>query len=425
MDWRTNCAATLIISGNQLPFASPNGFSGFRFLRKPDTGNQFSVYLFVQLRHYTLLCTPLVKNSKFHLKSKVLFLNYETCPKNYLRKKNNMKVGELREKLAKLKKDEIIKLAVEFYKAIPKSKKEDRDIDELVNNPHKKKKTRSKSQLSIELIEFEVYEFIDNARDQYYLIPNRIVPKKERATWRFKVKKWYKELINTKRTDLNLALQSRLLSDLYELICESCGYQYFTAYDSFQSIGVEQREFYKSVITLLQEAKGKRESLEKGIKLIIDNYLNRYTLYSELMEVLISTLTVPDLKYYGIEIVKKLLVEANLKSNPKKKNKGWGHSAEEYKKKRRIQNLAELGYRLSASLFEFDEAIAFYKKNYKGEDAEVRLYVLVHLLFQKGEKDRIVNEIEAAIKKRIKPREGLLKLLKEIKEKGELPKYMS
>jgi len=41
-------------------------------------------------------------------------------------------------------------------------------------------------------------------------------------------------------------LQSKLLCNLYELICESCGYEYFSAYDPFQSIGIEQSTFYLS-----------------------------------------------------------------------------------------------------------------------------------------------------------------------------------
>jgi len=99
-----------------------------------------------------------------------------------------MKVGELREKLAKLKKEELIKLAAEFYKLIPKSKKEDYDLDGLINNPQQKKKTNSKASVSLETLQQTINKFIADAKEQYYLMPNRVVPKKERSTWRFKVK---------------------------------------------------------------------------------------------------------------------------------------------------------------------------------------------------------------------------------------------
>lgn len=132
-----------------------------------------------------------------------------------------MKVGELREKLAKLKKEEVTKLAVEFYKLVPKSKKEDYDLDGLINNPQKKKKTQSKDQVSLETLQQDINTFITNAKNQYYLSSNRIVPKKERSTWRFKVKRWYKELIKTNRRDSDLSLQAQLLTafDYFFVFC--------------------------------------------------------------------------------------------------------------------------------------------------------------------------------------------------------------
>lgn len=336
-----------------------------------------------------------------------------------------MKVAELREKLAKLKKEEIIKLAVEFYKLVPKSKKEDYNLDSLINNPNKKKTAaNSKSKLSLKEIEIEIKQFIEHAKEQYYLYPNRVVPKKERSTWRFKVKKWYKELINTKRVDSNIEKQSGLLSDLYELICESCGYQYFSAYDSFQSIGIEQTHFFKSVITLIQQNIGKTDSLEKGIKLIINNYLNRYTLYSYLMEELLITLDIPELKERGIEIVKKLIIENGYKPDKDTKTRRWSFSSGEFEKKERHNNLTELGYRFYCSLFELQEGINFYNENYHEKDDEIKLYVLIRLLLEKEKKDQIRIEIEKAIQNGIKPRKRLLDILKEIKENNTMPKYM-
>lgn len=336
-----------------------------------------------------------------------------------------MKVAELREKMVKLKKEDIIKLAVEFYKLIPKAKKEDYDLDSLINNPTKKKtKTDSKSNLNLETIETEVNRFIKYAKEQYYLYPNRIVPKNERSKWRFKVKKWYKELINTKRKDGNIVKQAEILSNLYELICESCGYEYFSAYDSFQSIGIEQTEFYKSVISLMQEAEGKGESIEKGIKLIVDNYLNRYTLYSNLMQEFITTLDIPSLKEKGIEVTKKLIKENGYKPKPNQESKFRAYSSGEYEKEEKNNNLAELGYRFFLGLYELEEGIIFYEKNYYEDNEEIKLYVLVRLLLEDKKKEQIKIEIEKRIQKGIKPRKGLLKILKAIKDKDEIPRYM-
>lgn len=333
-----------------------------------------------------------------------------------------MLVGELREKLSKLKKEELIKLAVEFYKLVPKAKKENYELDDLINNPQKGKKKKSKSQDSLALMKKEIPEFLEHVRDQCYLYPNSIVSKKERPKWRFKVKRWYKGLININRLDANLALQSKLLTDLYELICESCAYDYFTAYDPFQSIEIYQTDFYKSVIILLQEAHGKKEPVKQGIELIVNNALGPNTLYSELMVVLISTLDVPDLKYDGIQITEELLKSLDFKPEGKKQARSMFGSNDSYKKIELNNNLAELGYRFHASLFELDEAVDFFKRYYR-DKKEISLYVLVKLLTETRQKEEIKKQISLAIQKGVKPRERLLKLRNRIREDGEIPDY--
>jgi len=338
-----------------------------------------------------------------------------------------MKVGELREKLAKLKKEELVKIAAEFYKLIPKAKKEDYNVDALVDNPgQKKKKSPAKAQMSLFEIDVAITKFIDDAREQYYVMPNRVVPKKERSTWRFKVKKWYKALINTSRADGDIAIQATSLRKLYELLCESCSYQYFSAYDTFESVGVEQTTFYKSVIDLVHEAEGKTSTVEQCIKLAVDNSLNRYTLYSSLFMELINTYEAPDLKYKAIEVTEKLL--KSIKASPLKKKKGYSSwssgSLDTFRREEKLNNLAELGLRLYLSLFEVEEGVQFYQTYYQDRSDEVKLYVLVRILFGTRHKDQIVIEIEKAIKKGIEPRENLLNLMKEIKQTNELPPYM-
>ncbi len=336
-----------------------------------------------------------------------------------------MKVGELREKLSKLKKEEVAKLAVEFYKLIPKAKKEDYAIDDMINNPRQPKKARTtKAKLSLVEIGIEVERFIENAKAQNYLVPNREVPKKERATWRFKVKKWYKELTNTKRHDADLNIQTTMLTQLYELMCEACEFQYFSAYDAFDSTGISQHDFYHSVITLLQESEGKSASVKKGITLVVNNALNRYTLYSGLMEAFIETLNIPDLKYQGIEIVKELLVKNNFDPGRESKDKYRSFYKNDYEKEWLHNNLVEFGARFYMSLLEWDEAIHFYKEHYYQDREEVKLYILVRMLFEKREKEHVKQAIEQAIEKKIQPRKNLLSLLDQINETGELPDYM-
>jgi hypothetical protein len=337
-----------------------------------------------------------------------------------------MKVDELRGKLSTLEKADIIKLAIEFYKLVPKAKKEDYNLDALINSPDEKKAKISveTQSVSLEDIEKEVNEFIVNAKAQYYLIPNRIISKQDRAKWRFTVKAWYKELINTKRTNWDIEKQADVIKNLYQLLCESCHFQYFSGDDTFQSVGVPQTDFYRTVMQLIEQSRGKIGVINVGINLIVDNSLNRYTLYSSLMVEFVNILAIPDAKYKALDMTIKLLEKNNLTIDTNSKKNYGSYNSSDYYKRTRNNNLAEMGFRLYASLFEYDEAIQFYKKYAYERDNEVKLYVLIRLLFEFKQKEYIQSEIEKALKEGIKVRESLLKLKDTIEQAQELPQYM-
>jgi hypothetical protein len=338
-----------------------------------------------------------------------------------------MKVAELREKLSKLDKEEIARLAVEFYKLIPKSKKEDYNIDELISNP-KQSKAKSKKIDEIKLAEMQIgiKDFIEHARDMCYISPNRIVPKKERAGWRFKAKRWHKELMKKDRNDGDLKLQAKLLRELYELLCESCNYQYFTAYDTFESVGVDQAQFFADIIDLYHEATGKLNTIEIGIHLMADNALNRYTLYSDLMEILITKHDLPDLKYKGIEYAKMLIKKKGYQPKPKTQRSYGADSYDEYSKKENHNNLTEMVVRLYLSLFESKEAIEFFHKNYFEDSTtvDIKQYILTEILLYYKLKAEIKEELEKARAHGVKLRDNLIKLLQIIENEDRLPEQI-
>jgi hypothetical protein len=348
-----------------------------------------------------------------------------------------MKVPELREKLAKLKKDEIIKLAIEFYKLVPKSKKEDNNLDNLIENPTQPKPTKQEnSTLDWTELEKEINLFIVHAKEQYYIYPNKIISKKERSTWRFKVKAWYKTLINPKQKNVSPELQIRLLTNLYELLCAGCDYIYFSGDNPFQSIQVEQTVFFKALIVLIQEKIGKTESVIKGVELIVNNSLDRNTLKTYLATELISTLQIPNLKQAGIDKVKSMLekhtAEFHLhqkevaERKDKKIKTPFTHTARdfEYTIKTKINELTLLGLMFYESLYRIKDGIIFFNANYINE-GEIKLYVLIRTIFRDEYRNEIKNEIEAAIKNGVEPRRGLLNTLKIINDGEKLPRWLS
>ena len=69
------------------------------------------------------------------------------------------------------------------------------------------------------------------------------------------------------------------------------------SYDVFESIGITQSDFFNQVILLnLNRYDDKRDFINRNIKLIVNNSVNRYTLYSSLMIIFINYLDIPDMK---------------------------------------------------------------------------------------------------------------------------------
>lgn len=334
-----------------------------------------------------------------------------------------MKIAELRSIINGHSKKQLEYLVAEFYKLIPKDKKEDYDIDTMVKNPAKEKATKKKT-IKIRTIE-EISEEVDlfdiYAREQYYLIPNRVISKKERPKWRFLVKRLYKEILIAANNGNSLTACAKELRKLYEVLTYSCAWQLFSAYDTFESVGISQSEFFEQIIKLYRKSLDINDFVFIGIKLIIDNNLNRYTLYSELMDIYLKHCETPDMREQALKAANKFRDETEkIPDNPdyfyKKK---YGMS---YEKINKLNLLTELIIKIYIELFNINSAVEFFKKYYIESDAEIKLYILIRFLFNANQPEIIVKEIENNMK--VKPRGNLINLLNYIKKNGELPEYM-
>ena len=108
-----------------------------------------------------------------------------------------MKVDELRTTLEKYDTATLKEIAVELYKMIPKSRKQDSVIDELLLDftKEKDKPAKKDAPVNFETLKAEIEQFLVYADMQYYLAPNQYVRKEQRSKWRFEVKRFIKELI--------------------------------------------------------------------------------------------------------------------------------------------------------------------------------------------------------------------------------------
>ncbi len=88
---------------------------------------------------------------------------------------------------------------------------------------------------------------------------------------------------------------------LYEMLCYACGYYIFNTDDPFRSVGIEQTALLDMVITRKLGSSISKESVKSAIALVINSRVDRETLHSSLICVLVENLKTPDSKEIAIE----------------------------------------------------------------------------------------------------------------------------
>jgi hypothetical protein len=335
-----------------------------------------------------------------------------------------LKVSEIKITIDNYSQDQLKCVISQMYKAIPKAIREEKDIDSIVKNPdiiRSKGRDKAEDLPDIQELQSDAESFMEDARNQYYFIPNRIISKQDRPKWRFIVKRLYKDLLLTAGQQENIPQAAQLLEKLYELLCLSCKEVLFSAYDSFRSVGIEQAEFFRKVLTLKAQSEDQKIFIKNALLLLINNSLNRYTVHETLIKVILEFLKTPDSREQSIVVCNELF--KTVKDEPSVKKYDW--SVTDYAKIEKLNNLAEMGFFCYAQLFEYEKAIDYFKHHYQVKDSEVLLYILLELLFELNQKQYFVEEYEKALANGVIPRDSLVNVYRFIKEKGEMPAMFS
>lgn len=319
-----------------------------------------------------------------------------------------MLVSELRELLKKYKEEDLRLLILEMYKSMPKKLREDKDIDALLQDVHAhvhigKDERIQDRQINVNDLKQEIDLFIDYAYKQYYFAPNNFVHKKERPKWRFKVKAYIKDLQNISVDSAEGRIVTDLLQKLYEMLSYACSYYIFSTDNPFRSVGIEQTVLLDIVITRKLGSGMSNESIKSAIELVINREVDRETLHSFLIQVLVMNLKSPDSKVIAIEQCKLLKKDLG-KSKPAPSKKSWSSDSSDYERVDKINNLVEMLFRINMELCEYEEAIKYFNENFIERDAEILLYVLLSLLLEYKLKDLWLREYGEALKKGVKPR---------------------
>lgn len=336
-----------------------------------------------------------------------------------------MLLKEVKEELNKYKEEELRQIICELYKSIPKSQREEKDIDDIIRNIQAYKSTgktvgSQKQTRSIEELRPEIEQFIEYAYNQYYMAPNRYVHKKERPKWRFMVKSYIKELDAVPAFGEEGKIAAELLKQLYAVLSYACAYWLFTSDDPFRSIGIEQTEVLGKVIARILGEGVNAQSIRSALEVTINSQVDRETLHSDLLIVMASNLRTTDAKETAIEQCVAMRAELYEQEKTKKKSRNYSDSSERYERERKNNDIVELVFRIYCSLCEYEEAIKYFHKNHKESSKEVFVFRLLRLLYTYDLKDYSKREYERAVAAGVEPRGGLQKIYSVLQETGEL-----
>ena len=331
-----------------------------------------------------------------------------------------MKVAELNKTIGGYRTEQLRRLLVEMYKAMPKRVKEDHGIDDMICSPASKRNNRKSEVVpDIGALASETERFVSNAYNDYYCIPNSVVPKRERSQWRFTVLRLFKNINHAATREANVAKAAELLEKLYVMLCYSCRYTLFSAYDSFQSVGVSQEDFFRAVLRHKRRHENPRDFVRNSIELALKHDLNRYTLYDDLLEAIVAFLDTPDLKEIAIATCDEMWSRASTdNAYPRSASKSYEDRSIEYQRREFLQNLARLGFLCHMALCEYEEAVEYFHKHYVREEPEIALYVLLNMIDRHQQWDLCAKTYEQAIRSKIRPRSELKTRYLEIQERA-------
>lgn len=339
-----------------------------------------------------------------------------------------MKVDELRAKIKNKTREQLMFLLAEMYKAIPKSVREAKYIDALIERADSsdssdigKQPEVSKNIVNID----EVLTFISNAQNQYYCIPNKVVSKSERPKWRFKVAAWYKNIVAAIEKTPQIANDyAPLLEQLYNLMCKAEAYSIFSTFEPFRSIGIDRDKFLESVL-YSNHSYQSRDSFVRGVidsysedwysRQTITTFLEKYNYLATAINEIIDKLDRTAKHHKEAKMAYEAL-------SAKEKRKSLPPSESEYQF--RQNKVAEFMLILYVAWGEEEEGVEQFNKYYKTSNEEVKLFILISKLINSANGELILSEIERVERKGITIRNALIMLKETIQTTGQVPHRM-
>lgn len=332
-----------------------------------------------------------------------------------------MKIDELRQTIKDYSPWQLALLVTELYRAMPRQVKERKDIDQLIRDPEsavgKPRAARQRSETVTGDVVKETNQFIEDAYNQYYFAPNRVISKHQRLKWRFIVKRLYNDLGDLAAQTERRQQAAELIEKLYVLLSNASRVALFNTPDPFQSIGIRRADFFRQVLAIKATYMGKGQLVREAVTSLIRDGRGAHN--TDLIMVILEFLPIPDLKYLAIKVAEELKPTV-YKEAPAKDD--WRRR---FYIEQTLNSLTELIFHCYAQLGEYEQAINYFQEHYQAIDPEVKLYILARFFFEHGRRPALIaGQIAAAQARGIEPRESLLKLKNYIETHQRLPEYM-
>ena len=323
---------------------------------------------------------------------------------------SSMNVKEIRNELSKYSKKELENIIIELYKRIPKKKKEEHNIDLLIKDANYKKKEKIKEEnLSFDELQKEIKYFLKCVDEGLYSDPNNVISKSERSGYRFKVKRYYKKLVEIDCESPDGDVATNLLIELYKRLSKGSNYLLFANWETFRALGVEQDEYFELIIKRLLYKDINEDIIKKCIdtlNLPNDPYGHSYSYIYKLYARMLKD---DEAKSISIKILNSIIEESKTKLKELGK-----YSSGRYELEETIRYNTICVSSIYFNSGKYDEGINYFNKHYTGRDEEVKKYILLEELYDRELYDYWIKEYES---KKIKYRESLVEQYKELKKK--------
>lgn len=254
--------------------------------------------------------------------------------------------------------------------------------------------------------------FVDYAYKQYYFAPNNYIPKKERPKWRFKVKAYIKDLQSVPYEGIEGGIATKLLLDLYNMLCYSIVYCIFSTDNPFNSVGIEQHTLMDIILKRILSNGVTADTINSAIKATVGNKAGEFCIFE-----LRDNLNNPDAKTIAIEQSKIIFEEYKSKSG------GKSYTVESYTYEDRLNAITKFITLLYFDLCEYDEAIKYFNMNYRHHDKSEVFDELLDLIKACDLLDLWISIYEKAVSRKVKPSEHLVKEYNYIKKNNAFSEY--